>query len=114
MIQWPRPAKTAEQLIGRLHRQGQKADEIEVRTCLTLDFDHMLFGACLNDALYIHQTTGTEQKMVYGSYIPMPKIFPPAVLIEAGAKGVKQLTSEQLKILEDKFGYSLDGKTTVV
>jgi hypothetical protein len=104
MVQWPRPAKTAEQLLGRLHRQGQEADEIVVRTCFTTDFDHMNFGACLNDALYIHQTTGSQQKMVYGSYSSMPKVFPPAVLREAGAGKVRDLTEDQRKLLQEKFG----------
>lgn len=104
VIQWPRSAKIAEQMLGRLHRNGQKADEIEVFTCSTTEFDHLNFAACLNDALYIHQTTSVRQKMIYAGYDPRPKIFPSAVLRERGAESVKILSVEQRKLMEEKFG----------
>lgn len=104
MVQWPRSAKTAEQLLGRLHRNGQEADEISAVTLNTLEFDHVNFAACLNDALYIHLTTGVRQKMIYGTYNPMPKIFPSAVLRRRGAENIKMLNEEQQAFLQEKFG----------
>lgn len=104
ILQMPRSAKTAEQLLGRLHRTGQKADELEVVTMNTLPFDEFNFAACLNDALYIHQTTGVSQKLIYGGYSPIPKTFPPAVLRQRGAENVKELTAEQQRMMKDKFG----------
>lgn len=88
VIQWPRQAKTAEQMLGRTHRQGQQADELVVATCNTLDIDHMNFAACMNDALYIHQTLGAQQKLVYCNYATEPVIFPPEVLRERGLLGL--------------------------
>lgn len=102
-VQWPRPAKKAEQVLGRTHRSGQKADELVVWQNLTTEFDQMLFAACLNDSLYIHQTTGPRQKLIYASYDPLPKIFPPEVLRERGLETVI-LTADQRKKLSEKFG----------
>lgn len=103
-VQWPRSAKIAEQLLGRLHRNGQEADELEVRMINTLIFDRMNFAACLNDALYIHQSTGVRQKLVYGGYDPLPQIFPAAVLKERGIEGIKTLNAEQQRLMQEKFG----------
>ena len=103
VVQWPRSARVAEQLIGRLHRRGQQADELVIRTCNTLPFDQMNFAACLNDALYIHQSTGDRQKLIYASYDPVPKIFPHHVMVANGLE-VEKLTAEQERMLKDKFG----------
>lgn len=103
-VQWPRSAKVAEQVLGRLHRNGQKADELYVRMMNTLEFDKINFAACLNDALYIHQSTGTRQKLVYGDYDPLPVIFPSAVLREKGMEGVRDLTKEQVALRQERFG----------
>lgn len=103
VLQWPRQARMAEQMLGRTHRNGQKADELVVYTNATTQFDRMVFAACLNDSLYIHQTTGNRQKMIYCNYDPMPVIFPSYILAARGMQ-VKILTSEQRAIMEDRFG----------
>ncbi len=103
VLQWPRPASTAEQMIGRTHRNGQKADEIVVVTNNSIPFDRANFGACLNDSLYIHQTTGTRQKLIIGTHDPLPMIYPPEMLIEKGFRN-RRLSSEQLDLLKEKFG----------
>lgn len=107
VLQWPRPAKTAEQLLGRLHRTGQEADEVVTATCATIEFDQVLFFACVVDALYQHQTTGVRQKLVYATYEPLPKVFPLEALTQRGIEGVPRLTPEQKSLLEEQFG-SLD------
>lgn len=84
IVQWPRSAKDLEQVLGRLHRLGQRADELIVDTNLTTDFDHMNVNACLLDALYIHQTGGGMQKAVVAGWNPLPRIFPNSVLVERG------------------------------
>lgn len=83
-VQFPREAEACEQALARIHRTGQLADEIHADTCNTLLFDYKLFSACLNDALYTHQTTASRQRVVYARHIPRPKIFPPEVLREQG------------------------------
>ena len=102
-LQWPRDATLAEQVLGRTHRSGQTADELLVHTCHSSVFDRINFSACLNDSLYIHQTTGQRQKLVYCSYDPPPVVFSPEFLRERGADN-KVLTSQQRKDLQDKFG----------
>ena len=102
-LQWPRNAKRAEQTLGRLHRNQQKESEVWAFTLTSTDFDQMNFAACLNDALYIHQSTGSRQKLIYATYSPhLPRIFPPAVLRERGFQN-KELTPEQRKLMEEKF-----------
>lgn len=83
-LQFPRPAKLAEQVLGRLHRTGQKADELIVNTLFANKHDRMSFAATLNDSLFISQTVGPRQKLIYASYDPEPERFPPAVLRERG------------------------------
>ncbi len=102
VLQWPRPAKKAEQLIGRLHRRGQQADELYVRTMQTLAFDEQVFAACLNDSLYIHQSTGNRQKLIYAAYDPRPRIFPPAVLDQRGLE-IVHLSPEDQKVFNERF-----------
>lgn len=102
-LQWPRPAIMAEQTIGRTHRNGQMADQLVVYTNQTQDFDDLNFAACLNDSLYIHQTTGNRQKLIYATYDPMPKIFPAPVLRERGFQN-KALNYEQQQLMKERFG----------
>lgn len=102
VVQWPRNGADAEQLLGRTHRNGQTADEIVVHTGQTLSFDCMQFSACALDALYTHQTTGNRQKMVYANYGPMPRMFPPGVLIEKGMD-VRPLNTQQSSMFTEKF-----------
>lgn len=101
-VQWPRPAKTAEQCVGRTHRSGQQADELLVYSLNTTEYDDLNFAACLNDALYIHQTMGPRQKLIYAGYDPFPKIFPTAVLFERGLDTFR-LDEKQQAALAEKF-----------
>ncbi|MEE8373903.1 MAG: DEAD/DEAH box helicase family protein, partial [Dehalococcoidia bacterium] len=64
IVQWPRSAEIAEQMVGRLHRTGQTADELVITTNNTTDTDNLNFAACLNDSCYIHDTTGVRQKLM--------------------------------------------------
>lgn len=102
-VQWPRPAKTAEQLLARTHRTGQKADELIVYTNFTTEFDRLNYAACLNDALYIQQTLGNRQRIIYAGYDPLPTIFPPSVLKERGMQN-RLLSPEQEKVMQALFG----------
>jgi|GEM_PF-3273782 len=102
-LQWPRSAKVAEQVLGRTHRQGQKADTLVVEMNRTLLFDHIMFAACLTDALYIHQTTGNRQKLVFGSYAPLPKIYSPDFLQEHGMQN-RDLSQRDRHFMQQRFG----------
>jgi len=103
-LQFPRQADTLEQVLGRLHRNGQQADEIIPVSCHTTDFDHQNLWACLIDSLYIHQTTGSRQKAIYASYDPLPRKFPTDFLRERGFTDVAQLDREAKARLAEKFG----------
>lgn len=103
-LQFPRQAATLEQVLGRTHRNGQRADALEPVTCHTTDFDHQNLWACLIDSLYIHQTTGSRQKAIYASYNPLPSRFPADFLRERGFTDVAQLDAETRQRLVEKFG----------
>lgn len=103
-LQFPREADRLEQVLGRTHRNGQQADELTAHTFNTLPFDHMNVAACLVDALYIHQTTGSRQKAIYATWNPLPKMYPIDFLRERGFVDVKQLDADARAALEEKFG----------
>lgn len=102
-LQWPRNCKIAEQTLGRLHRNGQEADEIVVELMNTTGFDAENFAATLNDAIYVQQTTGNRQKLIYGRHDPLPTIIPSHVLRERGFQN-RALDVNQARALEERFG----------
>lgn len=106
-MQWPRSAQLAEQTLGRTHRNGQQADELVAHTLMSIEFDHVCRAACLNDAIYIQQTTGARQKIVYCDYDPLPMIYSPEFLREQGATP-DMLNREQRKMLESLFGPEIE------
>lgn len=67
-LSFPSSGKTAEQLIGRTHRQGQEADDVSFWYYNhTKPYQDALKQA-RNDAQYIQQTLGSPQKLVYGTF----------------------------------------------
>jgi hypothetical protein len=92
-------------MLGRVHRKGQKADEIVVHTNLTTDFDHMLMSACLIDALYVHQTGGGQQKAIVAGWNPLPQLFPGSIMEERGLDPMGGAAME--KAMREHFGKSL-------
>ena len=102
-VQWPRHAPLAEQVLGRTHRTGQQRDELVARRFDAGSFDSVNFAACLNDAVYIHQSTGQRQKLVFARYEPLPSVFSPEFLREQGADP-KMLNREQRLMMETLFG----------
>ncbi len=103
IVQWPRSAVIAEQLLGRTHRNGQKADELTVYLSSNTELDVDNFAACLNDTAYIQETTGDRKKLMYASYDPLPKVIDSNLLRRKGLSN-KILTGEQMRLLQDKFG----------
>jgi len=101
-LQWPRSAARAEQAIGRQHRVGLEYDEVFVTTCSTTEFDKIQFGATLNDAAYVHQTQGNQQKLIYATYKPKPEIVPFEVLREWGAQP-ERLDAKAQEMLNRRF-----------
>jgi hypothetical protein len=102
-VQWPRSAQMAEQALGRLHRTGQEADELVACTMLPLEFDAVCRAGTLNDALYVQQTTGAPQRVIYADYDPLPRIYSSSFLRERGASP-RMLDATQQRMLGEKFG----------
>ena len=103
IVQFMRTATVMEQLLGRLHRHGQQAEELFVDTNNTTVFDHENLFACLVDALYIHQTTA-DQKLATATYDPLPKTYPIDFLRERGFIDLPQLDATTISRLEERFG----------
>lgn len=57
-----------EQLLGRTHRQGQEADEVEAIVYQHTDRTVDALRSATADALYIEQTQGTKQKLNYARW----------------------------------------------
>jgi len=101
-LEWPRNAVAAQQMLGRLHRTGQDADDLVVGLCDVTDYDVEARAAGLNDALYQTQTTGEVQKVIWARYEPTPQTMPTAVLRERGFEP-ETLTREQEQMLSEQF-----------
>ena len=104
LAEFPRKADLLEQVLGRTHRYGQQADELVPVTVNTSEFDHQNMSACLIDAVYIHQSTGSRQKAVYAAYDPLPRIYPSDFLRERGFVDLPQLDKATVALLEEKYG----------
>lgn len=64
----PGDGATLEQLIGRTHREGQKADEVEVYFYTHTPELNDALDKAIERAKYIAETTGSAQKLVYGTW----------------------------------------------
>lgn len=83
-LQWCRPQHSMEQLLGRVHRLGQKADEVVVHTVRVTEFDHQVVSATLWDTVYDQQTMGGAKKLLIADWDPLPPEYPPDFLRERG------------------------------
>ena len=64
VVNWPNSNVTAEQLIGRTHRSGQDADEVSFDVLLGSYESWVGFNKCLDEARFIRQIHGTDQKVL--------------------------------------------------
>jgi hypothetical protein len=68
LTSFPSSAALVEQVVSRTHRPGQPKDEVEVFYYLhTREFENSKEVA-LERAKYVHQTLGSNQKMVQGTW----------------------------------------------
>ena len=93
----------AEQAMGRQHRMGLEYDEVFVTTCNTTEFDKVQFGATLNDAAFVHQSQGNQQKLIYATYKPKPEVVPFEVLKQWGSQP-KPVDAKAQELLRKRFG----------
>lgn len=56
-----------EQALGRCHRQGQKADEVEAYVYLQTKEVYASWNRAKKDAEYVEETTGSKQKLNYAN-----------------------------------------------
>lgn len=108
-IQISRDASDMEQTISRTHRQGQLRDSLVITTNLTTAFDHINYGAMINDAIFAQQTLGQRQRVVFATYNPLPEIFSPEFLKEQGMTPA-MLSKEQREMITTRFGGFSDPK----
>lgn len=65
----PSSGKTWEQMVGRLHRPGQEADEVIVDVYLHTDESKGCLETALKEARYVEQTQGQRQKLLMATRI---------------------------------------------
>lgn len=104
-VQWYQDAQLTEQCLGRTHRNGQKRKEVMTYVDVSSEFDRVMFAKTLNDAAYIHQTTGNQQKLMYAIHSPAPKLVPWEVQKQWGAQGAFSRQDKDVKkLLAKTFG----------
>jgi hypothetical protein len=65
----PASGKSWEQLLGRTHRPGQRADTVEVTACLHHGALRNAFETAQREAVYIQQVTGNVQKLCLATVV---------------------------------------------
>lgn len=71
---WPGSAKTLEQVVGRTHRPGQKNDEVTVDWVCFGPHSFASYDSCYRNALYVQETNGQKQKLLYATKINFPAL----------------------------------------
>lgn len=104
VIQWPRSPVQSEQMLGRCHRHGQRADSLTIHTCNFLEIDDTNFAAAMNDACYIQETTGSDQKLMMASFETPPAVISSSELKRRGVRDIQMLSGRQIQLLAEKFG----------
>lgn len=69
IVSFPGSGKTNEQLLGRLHRQGQEADEVLFDYYAPTTDAREAIRKATRDATYIQETQGSPQKLLYAAWI---------------------------------------------
>jgi hypothetical protein len=64
----PSSGKRWEQLLGRTHRAGQQADEVEAWVYVETEEQRASVAQSIGDSRYIEQTTGARQKLGYADF----------------------------------------------
>ena len=67
VIEPPSSGTIWEQLLGRMHRQGQEADEVSCRVMHHAEPFTRAFEAASSAAQYVETTSGNSQKLLYAS-----------------------------------------------
>lgn len=70
VLNWPASGTTVEQLVGRTHRPGQLADDVQVDYPAHTPQARNALRRSRIDAQYIEATMDTKQKVNYGTWTP--------------------------------------------
>jgi hypothetical protein len=76
ILSWPASGSTAEQLISRTHRAGQKSDEVYVDYIAHTRYLKGALFQSQRDARYIEASLNTPQRICYGSWLNGPVLEP--------------------------------------
>lgn len=70
VLNWPRSGSTVEQLVGRSHRPGQLADDVNVYYVAHTPQARISLHDSLNDETYVEQSMSTRRKVELGTWLP--------------------------------------------
>lgn len=73
MVLWPPNGEASEQVLGRMHRDGQEGDEVSWDTLLGCYEDVACFDQSVKDAKYLQDTQGPQKLLI--ADIDMPDIL---------------------------------------
>ncbi len=104
-VQVPRKATVLNQAIGRIHRYGQKLDEITQNLCMHGEWDDLQFASTLVDAVFQARVMGDRQKVIDGRWLTEPRAYPPQYLATRGLR-VRDLDAAEERAYLERFGES--------
>jgi len=102
VVQWPRSAGDAEQLLGRLHRTGQRADEVVADVLVSTEHDLVTRAACLSDAACLDVLMG-PQRVIYSDWDPLPRVYTVDFLRARGLQP-RDLSPDARELVRRRFG----------
>lgn len=69
VLEWQPNGTTAEQLLGRTHRAGQRADEVFCDIWMPTPECEAAFEAAVQDAKYRHETMGVRDRLTFANVL---------------------------------------------
>ena len=91
------------QMLGRTHRQGQRSKRVSNVVVLTEGTDHETLGACLVEAVDIHQRLGMQHKAVIAAWNPAPSL-PPFEMLRAKVPDLASVDPASASAYMAQFG----------
>ena len=104
-LQLPFSAKQFQQAIGRVHRNGQEADELTIDLVMNTDFEEQELWSLMQDTAFANATTPQVYKALKARYLFDLEEAPESFLRTLGFEQSDLPAREQLE-LRRRFGWS--------
>lgn len=98
-------ARSLQQAIGRLHRNGQRSDELTMTFSLSTEFEEAELWSLLQDSAYAASTTPQAYKALAGRYL-FDLTEAPASFLRAMGFQRSELPERERAALAERFGWA--------